>query len=67
MADLDGIAGRLDELAEELADAALEALRDAMGAGEARPELERRLTRARRGVERAAALVRGAAPTDDAE
>lgn len=67
MADLDGIAGRLDEVAEELADAAIEALREAMAAGETRPELERRLTRARRGVERAAALIRGAAPSDDVD
>lgn len=60
MADLEALAGRLDALAEELADAALDALREAMEAGETKPELERRLTRARRGVERAAALVRGA-------
>ncbi len=64
MADLDALAGRLDHLAEELADAAMEALREAMAAGEAKPELERRLTRARRSVERAAALVRGGAVED---
>ncbi len=64
MADLDGLADRLDALAEELADAALDALREAMAAGERKPELERRLTRARRAVERAASLVRDGA-TDD--
>jgi len=63
--DIDGLAARLDQLAEDLADAALEALRESLDAGEARPELERRLTRARRSVERAAALVRGRATDDD--
>ena len=64
-ADHEDLAARLDQLAEELADAAIEALRDALEAGETKPELERRLTRARRSVERAAALVRGHAAGDD--
>jgi hypothetical protein len=58
-ADLDGIRGRLEAIAEELADLAMEALRDAIDAGEQRrPAEERRLTQARRSVERAASLLR---------
>lgn len=59
-ADLDDIRGRLETIAEELADLAIEALRDAIDAGErGRPAEERRLTQARRSVERAASLLRG--------
>jgi hypothetical protein len=65
MADLEGLAERLDALAEELADGALEALREAITAGERKPELERRLTRARRAVERAASLVRDGTNDED--
>ncbi len=58
-ADLDDIRGRLDAIAEELADLAIEVLRDAIDAGErGRPAEERRLTQARRSVERAASLLR---------
>ena len=58
-ADLDDIRGRLEAIAEELADLAMEALRDAIDAGEQRrPAEERRLTQARRSVERAASLLR---------
>ncbi len=66
MADLDELAGRLDGLAEELADAALDRLRqiaESVGAGEEPdPGLaaeERRITRARRAVEKASALLGG--------
>ena len=63
-ADLDDIRGRLEAIAEELADLAMEALRDAIDAGEQRrPSEERRLTQARRSVERAASLLR--ADTED--
>jgi hypothetical protein len=59
-ADLDDIGNRLEAIAEELADLAMEALRDAIEAGErGRPASERRLTQARRSVERAASLLRG--------
>jgi hypothetical protein len=59
-ADLDDIRNRLEAIAEELADLAMEALRDAIEAGErGRPASERRLTQARRSVERAASLLRG--------
>jgi hypothetical protein len=58
-ADLDDIRGRLEALAEELADLAMESLREAIDAGErGRPAGERRLTQARRSVERAASLLR---------
>jgi hypothetical protein len=58
-ADLDDIRGRLEAIAEELADLAMEALRDAIDAGEQRrPAEERRFTQARRSVERAASLLR---------
>jgi hypothetical protein len=58
-ADLDDIRGRLEALAEDLADLAMEALREAIEAGErSRPADERRLTQARRSVERAASLLR---------
>ena len=58
-ADLEDIRGRLEVLAEELADLSMEALRDAIDAGErGRPATERRLTQARRSVERAASLLR---------
>lgn len=66
VADLNDLAARLDGMAEELADAALEALRSALAAGDRKPELERRLTRARRAVERAALLVRNEAAGEDA-
>ncbi len=56
MADL---AARLDTIAEELADLAMDALRQAIDEGASkRPADERRLTQARRAVEKAAALLR---------
>ena len=59
MADVDGIRERLEAIAEELADLAMEALRAAVEAGEEkRPADERRLTQARRAVEKAAGLLK---------
>ncbi|HEV2369710.1 MAG TPA: hypothetical protein VGR90_07530 [Acidimicrobiales bacterium] len=60
MADLDGIRARLETLAEELADAALDSLREAVG-GRGDADDERRITRARRAVERAVAILGGGA------
>lgn len=57
MADLDDIRSRLDGIAEELADLALDALREAVQAGEKKSEQERRLTRARSAVQKAAHLL----------
>ena len=55
----DELAERLDAIAEELGDLALGALREAVDRGEdRRPPDERRLTQARRAVEKAAHLLR---------
>jgi hypothetical protein len=60
MADLDDLRERLEAIGEELADAAMEALRDALEAGEAgRPDRERKLTQARRAVEKAVHTLDG--------
>jgi chorismate mutase len=66
-ADLDALAERLDNIAEELADLALHRLRIALDAGEAKSAEERRITRARRAVEKASGLLRDRAgqETDD--
>ena len=66
MADLDDLAVRLGSIAEDLADAALDRLRqnaDTIRAG-GEPDLvlvaeEKRITRARRAVEKAAGLIGG--------
>lgn len=57
MADLDDIRNRLETIAEELADLALDALREAVEAGATKSEVERRLTRARTAVYKAARLL----------
>lgn len=62
---LDDIRSRLEAISEELADLALVALRDAVGAGEegadgtaaAAASEEKRLTRARRAVDKATAVL----------
>ncbi len=66
MPELDELAGRLGAIAEDLADAALDRLRqnaDTLRAGgEPDPGLvaeEKRITRARRAVEKAATLLGG--------
>jgi hypothetical protein len=54
------IRARLEAIAEELGDAALEHLRGAVAAGATEPPAdERRLTRARHAVEKAARLLDG--------
>ncbi len=61
--EFDDIRGRLEAIAEELADLALERLRESIDAGGSElPVDERRLTRARRAVEKAANLLQ--APDD---
>ena len=57
MADLDSLKERCDLLAEELADAALELLREAVDGDAEAARTEKRVTRARRAVEKAAALL----------
>ncbi|MGI8662654.1 MAG: hypothetical protein ACR2LQ_05510 [Acidimicrobiales bacterium] len=58
MADLDDIRTRLEGIAEELTEHAIELLREAVEAGaDKRPEMEKRVTRARAGIEKAARLL----------
>ena len=56
--DLDHLRERLDGIAEELADLAIDRLRAAVDGNEGAAVEERRLTRARRAVEKAAGLLR---------
>lgn len=57
--ELDDIRSRLEAIAEELGDLAIQRLRDSIDAGGTElPVDERRLTRARRAVEKAAAILR---------
>lgn len=65
----DDLADRLEAIAEELAERAIDVLREAigeqrpLGAGRGvRPEEERRLTQARRAVEKAVAVLRQVPP-----
>jgi hypothetical protein len=56
--EFDDVRRRLEAIAEELADLAIERLRESIDAGGTElPVDERRLTRARRAVERAAGLL----------
>jgi hypothetical protein len=62
--EFDAIRGRLEVIAEELADLAIVRLRESIDAGGSElPVDERRLTRARRAVEKAIAVLRE--PDDD--
>ena len=59
------IRGRLESIASELADLAIERLRESIDAGGSElPVDERRLTRARRAVEKAAAILAEPDDTD---
>lgn len=63
--EFDDIRKRLESIAEELADLAIERLRESIDAGgDELPVDERRLTRARRAVEKAAALLTEPDDTD---
>jgi hypothetical protein len=63
---LEEICAELAAINERLADLSMDALREAIGAGESkRPDLERRITRARHAVERAIGTLQAAAPGDD--
>jgi hypothetical protein len=63
--EFDEIRGRLESIAEELADLAIVRLRESIDAGGSElPVDERRLTRARRAVERAIAILREAVEFD---
>jgi hypothetical protein len=57
--EFDDIRGRLEGIAEELSDLAIQRLKESIDAGgDELPVDERRLTRARRAVEKAAAILR---------
>ena len=57
--EFDDVRGRLELIAEELADLAIKRLRDSIDAGGTElPVDEKRLTRARRAVEKAVNLLR---------
>jgi hypothetical protein len=63
--EFDDIRARLEQISEELADLAMARLRESIDAGGTElPVDEKRLTRARRAVEKAAAILRDS-PTDD--
>lgn len=65
MADYDDIRTRLEGIAEELSDLALDALRDAVRAGATKSEVEKRITRARNAVQKAARLLTDDPSADD--
>ncbi len=56
--DVDHLRERLEAIAEELADLAIDRLRAAVEGNDAAAAEERRITRARRAVEKAANLLR---------
>ena len=58
---LEDIKSRLEQISEELSDIGMEALRDALEdeVTTPRPEIEKRLSRARRAVDKAAAIISG--------
>ncbi|HEY3485213.1 MAG TPA: hypothetical protein VGK49_07505 [Ilumatobacteraceae bacterium] len=59
MSDLESVADRIDGLVEELDEIAFDRLREAAADGATeRPELDKRLTQARRALEKAAGLLR---------
>ena len=59
MADVTDIRVRLEQIAEELGDLALDTLRAAVEAGATKSDEEKRITRARNAVEKAARLLDG--------
>ena len=60
MSDLEQITDRIDALVEELDEIAFDRLREAAADGATeRPELDKRITQARRALEKAAGLLRG--------
>ena len=63
--DLDHLRERLEGLAEELADLAMDRLRAALDGDQGAAAEEKRLTRARRAVEKAANLLRTDQPAGE--
>lgn len=65
--ELESIRSELESLAERLSDVGIEVLREAVAGGETRrPEIERRVTRARHAVERAVAILAGVEASEPA-
>lgn len=63
--NIESIAGRLEALSEELNDLAMSLVSAAIAEGkQERPEAEKRVSRARRTVDRAAAQLRGSLTND---
>ena len=67
MADLESLRERCDQLAEDLADASLDLLREAVEGNEGAGRTEKRVTRARRAVEKAAGLLAAAETSGSSE
>ena len=63
--DYDHLADRLDAVAEELDELMFEQLREAAAEKTGRPADDKRLTQARRAIEKASHLLRGRADADD--
>jgi hypothetical protein len=63
--DYDGLADRLDAVAEDLDEIMFEQLREASAEKTGRPADDKRLTQARRAIEKASRLLRGSSSTDD--
>ncbi len=61
----DSLADRLDAIADELDETMFDQLREASAARAGRPADDKRLTQARRAVEKASRLLRGDAGADD--
>jgi hypothetical protein len=64
-ADLGPVRARLEAISEELSDLALDTLRQAVEGDDTAPAEERRLIRARRAVDKAAAILAGPEATPD--
>ena len=62
--DYDGLADRLDAVAEDLDEIMFDQLREAAAEKSGRPADDKRLTQARRAIEKASRLLRGNTSTD---
>ena len=63
--DYDGLADRLDAVAEDLDEIMFDQLREAAAEKSGRPADDKRLTQARRAIEKASRLLRGTATSTD--
>lgn len=59
------LADRLDAVADDLDEIMFDQLREAAAEKSGRPDDDKRLTQARRAIEKASRLLRGTGPTDD--